>query len=277
MHPECVEEKARALMSRVGPTLGMHGGVLAGATGLALHLGHRISGELEFFAQRAFKPSEVLEELRALAGVVESVTMGDDAMIVQADGARLSLMQTSAHFGEPTTRLNGCDVASVVDIAAMKLLAVSQGGTRSDFVDLYTVLQTVPFRKVARNALERYGVTVLDPLGVGKGLVWFEHADVQEDPVYVGTPVTWDHIRDFSGRVCGSLCSTSTQSGRRWNRVSSLSGSAAQSRRRSGPCPSCHAVRVWMGNCRLTSAASSVPVQRRPTARMGGTVSGPSR
>ena len=197
MHPECVEEKARALMSRVGPTLGMHGGVLAGATGLALHLGHRISGELEFFAQRAFKPSEVLEELRALAGVVESVTMGDDAMIVQADGARLSLMQTSAHFGEPTTRLNGCDVASVADIAAMKLLAVSQGGTRSDFVDLYTVLQTVPFRKVARNALERYGVTVLDPLGVGKGLVWFEHADVQEDPVYVGTPVTWDHIRDF--------------------------------------------------------------------------------
>ena len=40
MHPECVEEKARLTMSRVGPTLGMHGGVLAGGTGLALHLGH---------------------------------------------------------------------------------------------------------------------------------------------------------------------------------------------------------------------------------------------
>jgi hypothetical protein len=106
-------------------------------------------------------------------------------------------MQTSARFGEPTTRLNGCDVAGVVDIAAMKLLAVSQGGMRSDFVDLYTVLQTVPFRKVARNALERYEMTVLEPLVIGKGLVWFEQADVQEDPVYVGAPVTWDHIRDF--------------------------------------------------------------------------------
>jgi hypothetical protein len=197
MHPECVEEKARVLMSRLGPTLGMHGGVLAGGTALALHLGHRVSGDLEFFAQRTFKPSEVLEELRALAGVVEPVTMDGDAMIVQADGARLLLMQTPARFGEPTTRVNGCDVAGVTDIAAMKLLAVSQGGIRSDFVDLYAVLQAVPFRKVARNALERYGVTALEPLVVGKGLVWFEQADVQEDPVYVGTPVTWDHIRDF--------------------------------------------------------------------------------
>ena len=197
MHPECVEEKARLTMSRVGPTLGMHGGVLAGGTGLALHLGHRISGDLEFYTQQVFRPSGILEELRGLAGVVEPVTMGDDAMIVQADGAQLLLTQTPAPFGEPTTRLNGCDVAGVVDIAAMKLVAVSQGGMRSDFVDLYTVLQTVPFRKVARNALERYGVTALEPLVIGKGLVWFEHADVQEDPVYVGTPVAWDHIRDF--------------------------------------------------------------------------------
>jgi hypothetical protein len=197
MHPECVEEKARIVMSRLGPTLGMHGGVLAGGTGLALHLGHRVSGDLEFFAQQAFRPSEILEELRALAGVVESVTMGDNVLIVQADGARLTLMQTPVRFWEPTTRVNGCDVAGVVDIAAMKLLAVSQGGMRSDFVDLYTVLQTVPFRRVARNELERYGVTALEPLIVGKGLVWFEHADVQGDPVYVGTPVTWDHVRDF--------------------------------------------------------------------------------
>jgi hypothetical protein len=175
----------------------MHGGVLAGGTALALHLGHRISGDLEFFAQRTFKPSEVLEELRALASVVEPVTMDGDAMIVQADGVRVSLMQTPARFGEPSTRVNGCDVAGVVDIAATKLLAVSQGGMRSDFVDLHAVLQAVPFRRVARNALERYGVTALEPLVVGKGLVWFEHADVQEDPVYVGTPVTWDHIRDF--------------------------------------------------------------------------------
>ena len=197
MHPECVEEKARILMSRLGPTLGMHGGVLAGGTGLALHLGHRISGDLEFFTQQTFRPSDILEELRALAGFVEPVTMDEGAMVVEADGARVSVVQTPVRFGEPTTRVNGCDVASVVDIAGMKVLAVSLGGMRSDFVDLYAILQTVPFRTVVCNDLERYGMTVLEPLVVGKGLVWFEDADVEADPVYAGTAVTWDHIKDF--------------------------------------------------------------------------------
>jgi len=197
MHPECVEEKARILMSRLGPTLGMHGGVLAGGTGLSLHLGHRISGNLEFFTQRTFRPSDILEELRALAGVVEPVTMDEGAMVVQADGARVTVVQTLVRFGEPVTRVNGCDVAGVADIAAMKLMAIVATGTRSDFVDLYAVLQTVPFRTVVRNALERYGATDLEPLVVGKGLVWFEQADVQSDPVYAGAPVAWGHVREF--------------------------------------------------------------------------------
>lgn len=198
MHPECVEEKARLLMSRLGPTLGMHGGVLAGGTGLALHLGHRVSGDLGFFTQQGFKPSEVLEELRALAGVVEPVTMEDNAMVVQADGARVSLIQTLVRFAEPTTRVNGCDVASVVDIAAMKLLVVSQHGSRGDFVDLYAVLQSAPFRTVARNALQRYGKASLDPIAAAKGLVWFEQADAQEDlVVYMGVPVVWNEVKNF--------------------------------------------------------------------------------
>lgn len=197
MHPECVEEKSRILMSRLGPTLGMHGGVLAGAAGLALHLGHRISDNLEFVTQNAFRPSEILEELKALTGTVEPVTMDQGAMVVQADGARVSLAQTRMHFTEPTVRVNGCDVAGVVDIAAMKLVDIVVTGGRSDFVDLHAVLQTVPFRAVARNALERYGVTACEPLVVGKGLVWFELADTQLDPVYVGTPVPWARIREF--------------------------------------------------------------------------------
>ena len=197
MHPECVEEKSRMLMSRLGPTLSMHGGVLAGGTGVALHLGHRISGDLEFFTRQVFSQSEVLEELRARAGFVEPGMMDEGAMVVRADGATVSLVQTPTHFSELTARVNGCDVAGVVDTAAMKLMAIVTNGTRSDFVDLYAVLRTVPFRTVARNVLERYGVTALEPLVVGKGLVWFDSAEGEEDPVYVGTPVTWDDVRRF--------------------------------------------------------------------------------
>jgi hypothetical protein len=197
MHPECVEEKARLLMSRLGPSLGMHGGVLAGGTGLALHLGHRISGDLEFFTHRVVNMSEVLEELRALAGVVEFMAMDEGAMTVQADGARLSLTRTPVHFIEPTSRVNGCDVAAATDIAGMKLMAVSRGGVRADFADLYAALQSTPFLRVAHCALEQYGAATLEPLAVGKGLVWFEDADAQVDPAYVGAPVPWNRIKAF--------------------------------------------------------------------------------
>lgn len=184
-------------MSRLGPTLGMHGGILAGGTGLALQLGHRISDDLEFFAQRAFKPGDVLEELRALAGVVEPVTMGESTLVADADGALVSLVQTPVRFVQPTTRVNGCDVSGTIDIAGMKLMAVSQGGTRADFVDLYAVLQSIPFRAVVRNALERFGPTSLDPLAVGQGLVWFEQADAQADPVFTNVPLPWSVVRQF--------------------------------------------------------------------------------
>jgi hypothetical protein len=171
--------------------------MLGSGAGLALHLGHRISRDLEFFTQRVFRPSDVLEELRALAGAVEPVTMESTTMTVVADGAHLSLRQHPVRFLEPTTRVNGCDVAGVIDIAAMKLLAVGREGSRSDFADLYAVLQTIPFRRVARNALVRYGAFAVEALSVGRGLVWFQQADAEADPAYVGTSIPWDRIKDY--------------------------------------------------------------------------------
>lgn len=184
-------------MSRLGPTLGMHGAVLASGTALALHLGHRSSADLQFFAQRSFRPSDILEELRALATVVEPAMMGDAQMIARVDGAEVSLTQTPARFAGSTTRVNGCDVAAIEDIAGMTLMAMSHEGIRVDFVDLYAVLQTLPFRRIAHNVLERYGASVVEPIAIGKGLVWFERADAQPDPSYVGVSVRWDSIKSF--------------------------------------------------------------------------------
>lgn len=197
MHPECLEEKTRVLMSRLGPTVGMHGGVLVGGTGLALHLGHRMSGDLLFYTQQAFRPSEVVEEARAIAGAVEAGAVDDTTMTIQADGVVIMLRRSQMRLMEPTTRINGCDVAGITDIAAMNLMAIVQDGARRDFVDLYSVLQAVPFRRVARQAIRMYGTALADPLTAGKALVWFACAREQAEPVYVGLPVAWGAIEAF--------------------------------------------------------------------------------
>jgi len=79
----------------------------------------------------------------------------------------------------------------------MLLLVTAQQGTRTDFADMYTVLQVVPFRRVAHDVLQMYGPAAVEPLAIGKGLVWFELADSEEDPTYVGSPVAWKSVRDF--------------------------------------------------------------------------------
>jgi hypothetical protein len=197
MHPECVEEKARVVMSRLGPTLGMHGAVLAGGTGLALHLGHRVGVDLEFATQRPFRSPDIVEELKALAAVVEPVATEPDQVAVIADGAQLSLRHEPVRLTQPTTRVNGCDVAGIVDMAATMVLAIDRDGARSDFIDLHAVLQTTPFRAVARNAIERYGAIATEPLRLGRCLVWFEQADVQGDPAYVGAPTRWEDVKEY--------------------------------------------------------------------------------
>jgi hypothetical protein len=197
MHPECVEERTRSLMSCLGPTTGMHGGVLAGGTGLALQLGHRMSAGLEFFTQQPFRAADILEELQALTGTVEPVAMESDMMTVRADGALLSLTHSPFPLLDPTIRLNGCYVTSTLDAASAILLSVARGGTRLAFIDLYAVLQMLPFRVLARHAVQQFGEACPDAVAVGKGLVWFAEAETQPDPVFVKNAAAWNQVADF--------------------------------------------------------------------------------
>ncbi len=42
-------------------------------------------------------------------------------------------------------------------VASMKVIAISQRGTKRDFVDLFFTLQDVPFHKVAEHMVKRFG------------------------------------------------------------------------------------------------------------------------
>jgi hypothetical protein len=46
-------------------------------------------------------------------------------------------------------------VAGILDIAAMKVIAVCQRGTKRDFIDLYFLLQEIPFHRVAEHMVGR--------------------------------------------------------------------------------------------------------------------------
>ena len=59
-------------------------------------------------------------------------------------GVKLSFFQVDDPFLFPVTPYTFFGVADLRDIALMKLLAVTNRGSRNDFVDLFTILQSGP-------------------------------------------------------------------------------------------------------------------------------------
>jgi predicted nucleotidyltransferase component of viral defense system len=83
-------------------------------------------------------------------------------------------------------------LASVEDIAAMKLAAVTGRGSRKDFVDLFFILEkyTLPqlfdfYRQLYPDGSE---------FQVLKSLVYFDDAEIEPMPVMI-KPVIWEEVK----------------------------------------------------------------------------------
>ncbi|MCX6085082.1 MAG: nucleotidyl transferase AbiEii/AbiGii toxin family protein [Caldiserica bacterium] len=168
MHPECLQHEAARLLPVVASALQRYSPVLAGGTALALHVGHRVSVDFDFFTGNEFDPAAIVQAVQATSANVQVLKLEQGTAVMIADGVKVSLFQYPYPFAEPMERFSSASVASTIDIAGMKLIAIMQRGARRDFVDLYTVLRTTPFRVVAHNAIQRFGTTLIE----GKPLQW---------------------------------------------------------------------------------------------------------
>jgi len=114
--------------------------VLAGGTGLALQLGHRMSDDLDFFRAGTFSPAELAT---ALAGLGRVVVQGraEGTLHVTLDGFRVSFLAAGAPLLFEGAPYRGLKLADPRDIAVMKVIAIGGRGSRKDFVDLFFYLR----------------------------------------------------------------------------------------------------------------------------------------
>ena len=96
-------------------------------------------------------------------------------------------------------------VASLEDLAAMKIEAISARGARKDFVDLYFVCQQGLGLEGALSAFEkRFASAHPDVLHRLKALTYFEDAEREPELVML-KPVSWPEVRDFFEREVKAL------------------------------------------------------------------------
>jgi len=197
MHLECLTPEARKLLKVLAPGVTERGFVLAGGTAAALRLGHRLSVDFDLFTDRSFKPDNLLRTISGLGLKATVLQEEPGTLTVSINGVKVSFFHSPYPFLDSTATLNGMAIAGLIDIASMKIIAMIQRGAKRDYIDLYFILQDIPFSKIAANMISRYGADRVNPVMIGKALVFFKDADSDPDPAYLGKRKDWTAIKKY--------------------------------------------------------------------------------
>jgi hypothetical protein len=167
---------------------------LAGGTGLALHLGHRYSEDLEFVGEEPFEPERLAGELSAI-GSISIQSRSADTLHLALQGLRLSFLRTQTPLLFPGTTYRGLVVADPRDIAVMKVIAIGGRGSRKDFVDLYFFLQAGgSLDGILSLVRRRFQDVDYNEYHLLKSLVYFEDAESEPMPKMI-RDVEWETIK----------------------------------------------------------------------------------
>jgi hypothetical protein len=206
MHEKALPPASLDLLARIkaSPPESLQGWTLAGGTGLALHLGHRRSEGCEFFRTAGMETRSLFQALAAITAC-ETLQSGERILTVLAGSVKMSFFQINEPFLFDSAAYAFFRVADPRDIALMKLLAVTNRGSRKDFVDLYTILRDGP---VLKDYLEwlprRFGEGRLSDYQVLLSLTWFDDAEAEPMPEML-EPFSWEECKAFFEREARAL------------------------------------------------------------------------
>jgi len=177
---------------------------LAGGTGLAFHLGHRISEDLDFFRTDNLDV-RTLHDALAAHGRYETLQEAEHTLTVLIQQTKLSFFRVRDPFLFDSLPHRFFSLASVSDIALMKLAAISGRGSRKDFADLFIILQNEPTLEAYFDMLPRkYGASRINTYHILKSLTYFEDAEA-EPMLQMLVPFDWNECKAFFVRQARSI------------------------------------------------------------------------
>lgn len=176
-------KETRDAWARVGELL-PRGAYLVGGTAITVHLGHRVSRDLDFFTRKPFDSGALEAALRA-AGEFEATLLTDGTLNGMFEGTKLQFLDASSQqVIEMPMQVAGIDVAQIPDLLAMKLKVVGDTGELRDYFDLQCIEKETPYRVEQGIALyiERYSPRPPEPAvaHIVEALGYF--GDVADDP-----------------------------------------------------------------------------------------------
>ena len=129
--------------------------ILVGGTALALQLGHRNSVDIDMFGHQEINAELFIKELQKF-GNVEVKSTSKNILICEVNGVKVDFVNHIYPFLFDQLLIENVRMASIKDIAAMKLNAIEGRGSRKDFVDLYFLLKEISLVEMIELYRQKY-------------------------------------------------------------------------------------------------------------------------
>lgn len=167
---------------------------LVGGTSLALRFGYRASDDIDLFTPDPYDANITSERLCAFLPGCTLQSVSEGSITAFYRGTKLDILQHVYPTIEDPEIVGALRLASLRDISAMKINAVSRRGSKKDFSDLLYLHQNtgISLTQAVQNFEEKYGNDGL--FNAVKSLTDFSLTKREPDPRYLNT-WTWDEVR----------------------------------------------------------------------------------
>lgn len=181
LHLESVDSMTLDLLRRLQRLPVLADTRLVGGTALALQLGHRTSIDLDIFGSWDY--TENLKDVFSTIAKVEKLSGKPDGKMqfFMMDGVKVDCVSYERYsWLEEPIEEDGVRLAGIRDIVAMKINAITNRGTRKDFVDVARLMDDVGLPEMFTCYMAKYPDAT--PALALRSLSYFDDAEAMPMP-----------------------------------------------------------------------------------------------
>ncbi len=199
MFTKTLSENAQKSLALLGKDVLPPNTYLAGGSALALHFGHRISIDFDFFTDVFFSSEKLAKDLTKI-GNFKLQTVLKDTLLGTFNGIKFSIFYYQYPLLFQAVDYQGISIADSKDIAAMKIAAVMDRGTKKDFIDLYFLSKKgISLESCFEYYEKKYKALANNLYSIITSLSYFIDAENSEMPKML-EKVDWEEIKGFFGK-----------------------------------------------------------------------------
>jgi hypothetical protein len=172
---------------------------LVGGTALSLQIGHRISIDLDLFSQSSFDETQLLEYLELQKGL-QLDYLHKNTIKGQIAETKVDFIRHPYPLVKELEIQEGIRLASLEDIAAMKLNAIVGNGTRlKDFIDIAFLSCHLSLETMMNAYEDKYATR--NPLLSLKSLSYHNDINFNEPVQMIGCTYEWKAVAKRLGEM----------------------------------------------------------------------------